>query len=300
MNRVSDKTVPVSNGAYARERLLAGTPVMEVRREVAGVSTAMLECGAGSPVVLLHGQGAFAALWVPIMAGLAEQHRVIAPDLPGLGDSASAHGPLGPDAVAEWLRELIERTCEERPVLVGLSLGGQIAAGFAARDSDRLAGLVLVDTPGLVGKPRLRPGTLLALLRHSARPSRHSTVRLLRHLVVDVDRLRDRLGDRWEPFLDYMVDRARTPSVKQANRRLMSEIGLRQIAPEELDDITVRTTLVWGSADGITPPSTAEQASRLRGWPLHVIADAGHLAVAEQPRQVLTALRSALHPSRDG
>src|SRR5215218_7920687 len=70
-----------------RRRLLAGAPVTERRLELAGVSTAVLEGGEGPPVMLLHGQGGWAGLWLPVIAGLVGAHRVVAPDLPGLGAS---------------------------------------------------------------------------------------------------------------------------------------------------------------------------------------------------------------------
>src|SRR5919197_5155852 len=71
----------------ARERLLAGLPVAERRLELAGISTAVLEGGAGRPVVLLHGPGEYGAKWMRVIPDLVTTHRVIAPDLPGHGAS---------------------------------------------------------------------------------------------------------------------------------------------------------------------------------------------------------------------
>jgi hypothetical protein len=56
-----------SAGEAARERLLAGMPVTERRLRLAGVSTAVLEGGDGPPVVLLHGMGEFAAVWMRVI-----------------------------------------------------------------------------------------------------------------------------------------------------------------------------------------------------------------------------------------
>lgn len=289
--RKRSATVPADSDA--RQRLLAGAPVTQRRQELAGVSTVLLSGGDGKPIVLLHGQGAFAGVWLPLLAGLTSTHQVIAPDLPGLGASTVADEPPGTDLVLRWLGELIGRTCTEPPVLVGFSLGGQIAARYAAEHGDRIARLVLVDTPGLVGKPRLRPSTLFSLVRHSIRPTKHSNARLLRHLVVDPDRLRTRLGEQWDPFVTYQLDRARTQSVQRANRRLMREIGLQQVPTEQLDRISVPTALVWGRQDRIAPVSTAEEAAERYGWPLQVV-DAGHLAIVEQPGAVLRALHDLI------
>ncbi len=132
-----------------RARLRAGLPVTERRLDLAGVSTAVLEGGHGPPMVLLHGLGEFAAGWLPVLPGLVRAHRVIAPDLPGHGESRITEGPLNADRVLRWLAELIHETCPEPPVLVGGVTGGAIAARFAIEDGSRLNGLVLVNALGL-------------------------------------------------------------------------------------------------------------------------------------------------------
>jgi pimeloyl-ACP methyl ester carboxylesterase len=177
-----------------RWRLLAGAPVTEHRLQLAGVSTAVLEGGEGPPVVLLHGQGGWAGMWVPAIAGLVGARHVVAPDLPGLGASRADQGPPGAATTLAWLGELIERTCTAPPVLVGASLGGSIAARFAAGHSDRLAGLVLIGMGGLVGKVRLPPATMLALVRHGVRPSERTAMAMLRQVSVDPERARRRMG----------------------------------------------------------------------------------------------------------
>lgn len=60
---------------------------MARQKTAAEASTAVLEGGSGEPVVLLHGQGEFAAVWMRVVPGLARTHRVVVPDLPGHGAS---------------------------------------------------------------------------------------------------------------------------------------------------------------------------------------------------------------------
>ena len=240
-----------------RRRLLAGAPVTERRLDLAGVSTAVLEGGDGPPVVLLHGQGGWAGVWVPVMADLVRDHRVVAPDLPGLGASRVDGAAPTADRVLAWLGELLDRTCPAPPVLVGVSLGGSIAARFAAASGDRLAGLVLVSMGGLVGKVRIPPPMLLALVRHSLRPSERTAMGMLRQVSVDVDRVRRRMGDRWDPFRAYSLELARTPGVRRANRHLLRELGLRRLPPGEVARIAVPTTLIWGRQDRVMPPAAA-------------------------------------------
>ena len=279
-------------GGDARQRLLAGAPVTERRLDLAGVSTAVLEGGDGPPVVLLHGQGGWSGMWLPVIADLVTTHRVVAPDLPGLGASEVPDGPPDAAGVLAWLGDLIERTCPEPPALVGASLGASIAARFAIAHPDRLSRLVLASA-GSLARFRPAPGVVLAMIRFVARPSERTHRGFLRQVAVDPARVRALMGDRWEASQAYNLDRARTPSVRAANRRLLRELGTRTIPPEELARIAVPTSLIWGRHDRVMRLRIAEAASARYGWPLHVIEDAGHFT-AEQPDAFREALRTAL------
>jgi pimeloyl-ACP methyl ester carboxylesterase len=281
-----------AGGDEARRRVLAGAPVTERRVALAGVATAVLESGDGPPVVLLHGQGGWSGMWLPVIGDLMTTHRVIAADLPGLGASELPDGPPDAARVLAWLGALVQDTCPAPPVLVGASLGASIAARFAIAHPDRVSGLVLVDA-GSLGRFRPAPGVLLALVRFLARPSERTQQGFLRQVAVDPARVQAIMGERWEPSQAYMLDRARTPSVRAANRRMLRELGTKAIPPEELARIAVPTTLIWGRHDRVMRLGIAEAASARYGWPLQVIEDAGHFVV-EQPEAFRRALRAAL------
>ena len=101
------------------------------------------------------------------------------------------------------------------------------------------------------------------------------------------------MGERWEPFRAYNLDRARTPSVQAALGALMEQFGMPAIPPAELERIAVPTTLIWGRHDLATPLAVAEAASARYGWPLHVIEDCADDPPIEQPEAFLRALRTA-------
>jgi pimeloyl-ACP methyl ester carboxylesterase len=274
-----------------RERLLAGLPVTDRRLTVAGVSTAVLEGGHGPPVVFL--QTEFAAVWMRVIPELVRTHRVIAPDLPGLGASHVADGPPSVDSVLTWVAELVDRTCPTPPVLVGKGPAGAIAARFAVDHSDRLRALVLVDTYGLA---RYRPplGMALTFAGVVLRPSERGLERGFRnYCFADLDRMRDEMGERWEAMAAYALDRFRSPTVRAAMRRLMRPLA-SAIPPHDLARITVPTTLIWGRHDRGVRLNVAEVASERYGWPLHVIDGARDDPAIEQPRAFLEALRTAL------
>ena len=282
-----------------RDRLLAGLPVDDNRLELAGVATAVLEGGAGPPVVLLHGPGEFSAVWGRAIPDLATSHRVIVPDLPGHGASGLQDGRLDLDRVLAWLSELIERTCDRPPTVVGHLLGGAIALRFAANRPDRVRSLVLVDSFGLSWNlPKLRFAVPLAAF--IVRPTEHTRDRFLDKCFVDFDGLREQFGDQWDAFSAQALEWAQTKTSKATLRSLMSEFGLRPIPAADLAQITTPTSLIWGRHDLQTPLRVAQTASAKYGWPLHVIDGARDDPFFEQPAAALRALRAELPAATPG
>jgi pimeloyl-ACP methyl ester carboxylesterase len=277
----------------SRERLMAVAPLTERREVLAGVSTNIMEGGEGPPMVLLHGQGEYWAVWLAVLQDLVRTHRLIVADLPGHGASLDIEGRLDADTVLRWVDELIDTTCDAPPVVVGHLLGGAIAARYAAQHEDRLAHLVLVDTLGLKWfRPRLQ--FAIPMVRFMAKPTPESRDRFFSECFVDFDRTGERFGDIWDDLRDYALDRARRPENQSALRSLMPRLGVRPIPPDDLASISVPTTLIHGRHDLQVPVRAAEQASERYGWPLHVIDGARDDPAAEQPEAFIRALRSAL------
>ena len=274
-----------------RERLLAGTPVTERRVQLAGATTALLEGGAGPPVVLLHGGIECGGVyWAPALSRLAERHRVVVPDVPGLGESE----PVAQldDVFADWLTAVIESTCDEKPMLVAHSLLGSLAARYAALRGDALRRLVIYGTPG-VGPYRLPVGLLVAAILFDLRPSQRNSDRFSRWAFLDPDLTRRENPEWLDAFDAYTMARASTPHVKRTMRRLIKTCTKR-VPDAELQRIQIPTDLIWGRHDRMVPLRVAEFASSTHGWPLHVIDGAGHVPHIEQPGAFLDALRPAL------
>jgi pimeloyl-ACP methyl ester carboxylesterase len=284
----AEPAAPESN----RERLLTGIPVTEQRHSFAGVSTAVLEGGEGTPIVLLHGPGESAVNWRWVVPDLVTRHRVVAPDLPAHGSSDAGTGPLDTEGAVAWLDALVERTCPTPPTVVGHVLGGAIAARFAAEHPDRLRHLVLVDSLGLA---RFRPSPRFALgfMRFQARPNQGSYERFMRQCAYDLDALREEMGADWQPFAAYNLDLATSPKAKAAGR-LFRQTGLPRIPRADLEKIEVPTTLIWGRHDRALRLRIAERASTRYGWPLHVIDDSADDPPRDQPAAFVEALRTTL------
>ena len=279
-----------------RERMLAGLPVTERRIHPAGVSTAVLEGGDGPPLVLLHGGiECGGAVWAPIIARFAEDHRVVVPDAPGLGESEPVDR-LDAAAFAGWFAELLRETCpDERPTLIAHSLGGSLAARFAAEHGHLLSRLLIYAAPG-IGPYRLPLQLRVVAVRFALRPSEGNAERFDRFALLDLDRTRDLDAEWFDAFVAYTRFRARTRHVKRTMQRLIRDCT-RQIPDSELRRIGVPTGLLWGRHDRMVPLGVGQGASARLGWPLHVIDDAAHAPHLEQAERFARAVSAALDRS---
>jgi pimeloyl-ACP methyl ester carboxylesterase len=107
------------------------------------------EVGRGTPIIFLHGAYADSSQWLPVIDRLEERYHCFAPDLLGCGESKSPDIHQSIALQVECLAEYIEALRLERPYLVGHSLGGWVAASYAAKYGDRLQGLVLIAPEGM-------------------------------------------------------------------------------------------------------------------------------------------------------
>ena len=105
--------------------------------------------GEGPPVVLIHGMVNSSRHWEQVALRLAENHRVIAPDLIGHGDSAAVHGDYSLGAHAASIRDLLSILGIDRATIVGHSLGGGVAMQFFYQFPQRTERLALVSSGGL-------------------------------------------------------------------------------------------------------------------------------------------------------
>lgn len=167
----------------------------------------------GPYVVLLHGAALDTALytWRFTIPVLAERFRVIAPDLPFHGGSRPWRGPGDQADLEAAVEGLLDHLDVSRASIVGLSLGGGIAAGFAARHPDRVERLGLVNAGGLEDvRPWHRttflflrtPGLLSLMTRYYLRsPDRIRSA--VARAMVDGEQARD-----FEPLVELALAEA--------------------------------------------------------------------------------------------
>src|SRR5580700_8725613 len=137
----------VSASAWAAE------PVVARDVEVQGVKLHYLTSGHGAPLLLLHGYAETSLMWRPLMPSLAERFTVIAPDLPGIGDSAIPADGLDMKAAAVRIHALMSSLGFQKAEVVGHDIGLMVAYAYAAMYPAETTKLVVMDAflPGVAG-----------------------------------------------------------------------------------------------------------------------------------------------------
>jgi len=282
----------MSSVTEARATAAEGLAVEDRRLQVAGIPTAVLEGGDGPPVVLLHGPVANGLHWRRVIPALTPRRRVVAPDLPGQGETGQTTGGTR-EEVLEWLDALVEETCDGPATVVGVTLGGAVAAWYAAEHPERVDGLVLVDALGLAPfAPAPRFGA--ALNAFLADPGGETYDGLWNVCAFDFDPMRVAMGTSWEALRAYTLEGMGDPRTMAGLGALMQAFALQEIPEDLLARIDVPTTLVWGRQDLATTLVTAEVASARYGWALEVIDDCADEPPMERPEPFVAALERAI------
>ena len=120
---------------------------------VGGVKLHYLASGQGPVVILLHGYAETSRMWRPLIPRLAEKFTVIAPDLPGIGDSDIPKAGLDMKSAAAAVHALATSLGVERARVVGHDIGLMVAYAYAAQFPTEVEKLVLMDAflPGVPG-----------------------------------------------------------------------------------------------------------------------------------------------------
>jgi pimeloyl-ACP methyl ester carboxylesterase len=121
--------------------------------EINGVKLHYLTAGHGTPLILLHGYAETSRMWRPIIPALAERFTVIAPDLPGIGDSDIPADGLDMRSAAIRIHDLAKSLGVQKAEVVGHDIGLMVAYAYAAQFPAEVTKLALMDAflPGVAG-----------------------------------------------------------------------------------------------------------------------------------------------------
>lgn len=294
----------------AEEALLATAGVAVERGEAPGPGGARLHyltCGEGEPLLLLHGRGAAAAGFTPILAALAAQRRVIALDLPGWGlsDKPMFTGRTAQDALRVWMDgalALLDHLGLERVDLLGHSMGGFTALGLALEHPERVQRLLLADSGGLGREIAFDVRLFFWLMPERLYP-RLGRNFMARIMALDSPKQAIARDEAFEFAWQVGTQRAIIPSGGRAFNAWVDLFGVHLDLLDRLRTLQMPTLLLWGERDRVTPYAHALHARKfIRQGRLVVFTGCGHAPYAERPadfaRVVNVWLNGGNAPSR--
>ncbi len=249
------------------------------------------------PIVLLHGTSASLHTWDGWAAALRGQRRVVRFDLPGFGLTGPAAQPdYSIAAYVRFVKATLDALGVQRLVLVGNSLGGEVAWATALALPERVQRLVLVDAAGYpldsastpIEVPlgfRLARIKVLAPLLQNTLP-RGVVQSSLRNLYGEPSRVTPELVDRYFEL-----------TLRQGNRRALGQ-RMEQVMrtePERIRQVRQPTLILWGGRDRLLPPEFGERFARdIAGSRLVRFEALGHVPQEEDPAATVAALRAFL------
>ncbi len=231
--------------------------------------------GDGPALVLLHGGAGSWQHWVRTVPAFSPTYRVLAPDLPGLGESANPPAAADMPAIAAIVAAGIDRLLGPKATydIVGFSFGASVGGHIALLHAERVRSLTLLGAGGLV-----RPRTPITLERvrdktGEALMQAHRT-NLQRSMIADPARI-DALALAIQAW-NARLSRLNTPAL----------ITLRPLAAS-LPQLRIPVNAIWGERDQIAYYTLEDRIAALRvlrpGIVPHIIPSAGHWAAYETP-----------------
>jgi pimeloyl-ACP methyl ester carboxylesterase len=247
---------------------------------VHGVRLEAIERGQGRPILLLHGEDGLDQQ-APFLDLLAACGHLIAPSHPGFGHSPDAESVDTVDDLAYLYLDLLTEQSLREVTVIGLSLGGWVAAEMAVKSTARLAKLILVAPLGIkVGDRETRdiPDIFALPVEEVARLKYHDPSRA----AVDYAALSDDALT--------VIARNREATALYAWEPYFHNPKLRQ----RLHRIDIPTLLLWGASDHFVTPGYYGAAYRdaIPGARLEIIEHAGHLPQMEQPDAFAERIRA--------
>lgn len=240
-----------------------------------------LEGGRGESVLLLHGIFAEKDHWVDVARHLTDHYHVVAPDLPGHGESGRHPGQRYDYAMqTERLARFMDAIGVSRAHLAGNSMGGTIAALFAVRYPERVASLTFIGAPHGIRSDTASEMDKLIDAGRAPLVARNAGEYAAMLRLVFAER----------PFLPYPILQAAEKNAiadSGSNLRMWEEqLKDRYLLQEHIGKLSVPTLALWGGRDKVFDVSGAQNLKALLPQvDMHVLPGIGHLPMMEAPKE---------------
>lgn len=244
-------------------------------------------------IVMIHGFGADKDNWLRFAKFFTERYQVIAIDLPGFGDSSKPNASYDVGTQTERVAAFVKTLGIKKVHVIGNSMGGHIAALYAARHPDQVLSVGLLDNAGVTSPKKSELHEMLERGEPNPLVARDAEgfARLMAFVFVEPPALPANLRS-------YMAERASARS--EQNDKIFSHLRDRYIPLEpELSKIQVPTLLLWGDKDRALDVSSIEVMKPLLKKPSVVIMkDCGHVPMIERPEETASHYQAFLDSAK--
>ena len=228
-------------------------------------------------IVLIHGLGMNRKMWQWHLPALAERYRVVCYDLAGHGESARPNARLSLPVFAEQLRALLNHLDIAKAAIVGYSLGGMINRRFAMDHPDRVAALVILNSPHERGPEAQKLVEDRAADTAAGGPAANLDTSIARWFTPG---FREARPDIIALARQWIL--ANDPEVYAQARQVLAQGVVELIRPQP--PITAPTLVVTTENDsGSTPAMSHGIASEIAGAKTVIIPSLQHMGLVEEP-----------------
>lgn len=272
----------------AANRASAG--LKEKTVSAAGHSIYYLDSGTGTPMLLLHGIFAEKDHWVDFARAMPGKYRIIAPDLPGFGESGRFEDQAYDYAAqVRHLLAFMNALGIDRAHLAGSSMGGTIAALFAIQYPGKVSSVAFIGSPHGLRSPR--PSRMDQLIDRGEAP-------LVARDGAEFDRMMTLVFAR-PPFLPYpILKSAEIDALRMSGSNLRlwnAQLKDRYLLDARLAELARPVFAIWGSEDQVFNVSgTDVLRARLPSASIVALPGVGHLPLMEKPRDSAAVYSSYL------
>ena len=258
-------------------RGLAGLSQKSIR--VGQYTIVYLEGGRGESVLLLHGFGADKDNWNLFSQYVTKTYHVIAPDLPGFGESSKIwNDRYDIGAQVKRVHEFVKEIGLKKFHLAGNSMGGLIAGVYAAMYPDEILTLGLLDPAGVIDR---EPSQLFLELEKGRNP-------LIVESVSDYDMLLDFTFVKPpvipDPLKSHLAEMA--VQSKDFNKKVFIEATPGNQLERIMREIRAKTLILWGDTDRVLSVSSAGVLQKgIENAKIIIMKDCGHLPMVERPEE---------------
>lgn len=241
-----------------------------------------------TPVILIHAFPLNRSMWRFQLERLSDHSYVLAPDLPGFGESALSDEPASMSLYVQQLITFMDEHKIEQAVLGGCSMGGYILFEFWRVMPRRVLGLILCDTKAEADTDDARENRL----EMADAVRKNGTSQLAQAMPEKL------LGKTTQDKKIEMVSEI-SKSIKSTNPEAVAQAQLamasRADSIQTLDSIIAPTLILVGEEDVLTPPQAAQSMhDKIPTAKIEIIQQAGHLSPLEQPDSVNNAINDFL------